>query len=299
MNNNQNKQHDFKIEFKKESHSLDVNTYIRSLSSLSVLLKEVNYQVCKSGPDINISVVAQESGSFDVIIRLQEAIKDSLPLVAEGAGALASIVSAALGVIQLRKHAKEIDKDKTEFNGNKVILKNSNGNTVYNTNITVYNLYDKNQAINDAITEQFRAVRDDKEVTSVVLHDDGENVVLDKDDIDTLSERQIIDTGDKEESVVRATLTVSKLVLDDRKRKWEFVYQGNKINAKIVDDEFWRRVLSSEEGFKCGDQLVCDLNIIREYDETLRVYLDKEYFVSHVSQHLPRVANEQTGFEMS
>ena len=96
---------------------------------------------------------------------------------------------------------------------------------------------------------------------------------------------------------VPAQLTISKLVLDNSERKWEFVYQGSKIGAKISDDLFWKKILAGEVRFANGDVLVGDLKIIREFDNTLGAYLNKEYCVLNVRQHLPRTNKIQTALE--
>src|SRR5690606_25673530 len=106
-----------------------------------------------------------------------------------------------------------------------------------------------------------------------------------------------IEIEDKEESTVPAQLKISKLVLDDRNRKWEFVWQGSKISGKINDQPFWDRILAGEVSFANGDMLVADLTIIREYDASLDTYLNKDYLVSNIRQHLPRTNHIQTTLE--
>lgn len=71
------------------------------------------------------------------------------------------------------------------------------------------------------------------------------------------------------------------------------VYQGNKINAKVVDDHFWQNVLAGIERFANGDKLVATLVITREYDQIIGAYLDKEYKVTDIRQHIPRDTGEQ------
>ena len=120
-----------------------------------------------------------------------------------------------------------------------------------------------------------------------------ETVQFNRDDFADLAEKRIIDTGDKEIVEVPATLTISKVILDNRDRKWELVYQGNKINAKVVDDHFWQNVLAGIERFANGDKLVATLVITREYDQIIGAFLDKEYKVTDIRQHIPRDTREQ------
>jgi len=288
----QNK-HDFKIKFEKTEYAINVDTYIQSLSALSVLLKEVNYQVDNSNPEVTINVVAEESGSFDVLLQIAEFVHDNHTIIRENVETLSWVVAIAVGVIQMHKWAKKADDAKTEMNGNKVILKDSNNNVIHQTNTTVYNLYKTNQTVSDAISNQFQAVEKDKEIDAITIKNNDEVTQFSRNDFADLAEKRIIDTSDKEIIEVPAILTISKIVLDNRDRKWELVYQGNKINAKIVDDKFWQNVLAGIERFANGERLAATLVITREYDQLIGAYLDKEYKVIDVRQHIPRDTGEQ------
>lgn len=288
----QNK-HDFKIKFEKTEHAINVDTYIQSLSALSILLKEVNYQVDNNNPEVTISVIAEESGSFDVLLQIAEFIGNNHAIIHESVETLSWVVGIAVGAIQIHKWSKKTDDTKTEINGNKVTLKDSNNNIIHQTNTTIYNLYKTNQTVNDAISSQFQAVDKDKEINAIMITNGDETVQFNRDDFADLAEKRIIDTGDKEIVEVPATLTISKVILDNRDRKWELVYQGNKINAKVVDDHFWQNVLAGIERFANGDKLVATLVITREYDQIIGAYLDKEYKVTDIRQHIPRDTREQ------
>lgn len=288
----QNK-HDFKIKFDKNEHSINIDTYVQSLSALSILLKEVNYQVDCTNPNIAVNVVAEESGSFDVLLQVAEIVQNNGTIIRETVEALSWVVTIAVGVIQLRKWIKKSDESKTEINNDSVTLKDSNNNIIHNTNLTVYNLFKSNQTVNDAVTSQFQAINKDDEIDAITITNNGTTTKIERDDFESLSEKQVIDTSDREIVNVSSTLIISKLVLDNRERKWELVYQGNKINAKITDDAFWERVLSGKESFANGDKLVCNLEISREYDVNLGTFLDKDYRIFDIRQHLPRETRDQ------
>jgi len=53
---NQNK-HSFNIKFEKTSHSLDVETYVKSLTALNAMVKEVNYQTNSTSGEVEIRVI--------------------------------------------------------------------------------------------------------------------------------------------------------------------------------------------------------------------------------------------------
>lgn len=291
----QNK-YSFRIKFEKTEPSINAETYVQSLISLSTIIREVNYQV-GSGPGVTVNVLAQEPGSFDVALEIAEVIQSNQALIRDGIAVLSGIVGTVVGVIQLKKHMKGADESKTEINGDQVSIKDNNGTLIFQTNNTTYNLYKNNQAVNDAVSDQFQAVNKDPEMEAVTITSGEEVVTLTKEDFSTLSEKRIIEVDDTEEVIVPAQLTISKLVLDNRYRKLEFVYQGTKVGAKIIDDAFWQKILAGEVSFANGDVLVGDLKIIREYDTTLGAYLNKDYSVINIRQHLPRVNKTQTSLD--
>lgn len=66
------------VSFKKSSHDIDVDTYIGTLRSLSVIAKEVNYKLSNRS-DIQLNVVTQKEGSFEAILSSLPALLVLLP----------------------------------------------------------------------------------------------------------------------------------------------------------------------------------------------------------------------------
>lgn len=288
--------YNFSIKFEKQQPSINAETYVQSLISLSTIIREVNYQT-GNGPAVAVNVLAQEPGSFKVVLELAEVIKNNQALIVGGTGSLSGIVTIVVGIIQLKKWSSKSDDSKTEINGDQVNIKDTNGNVIFQTNNITYNIYKNNQAVNDAVSAQFQAVTNDEEMEAITIQSDDDTVTLKRDDFSTLSQKRLIEVEDTEEVTVAAQLTISKLVLDNKDRKWEFVYQGSKVGAKIDDENFWQKILAGEVSFANGDVLVADLKIIREYDATIGTYLNKDYCVMNVRQHLPRTRHKQTSMD--
>lgn len=288
----QNK-YSFRIKFEKSEPSINAETYVQSLISLSTIIREVNYQV-GNGPGVTINVLAQDVGSFDVLLQIAEAVKENQTLIKDSVEILGSIVATTVGVVQLKKWMKKADESKTEISGDQVNIKDTHGDVIFQTNNITYNLFKNNQAVNDAVSDQFQAVNKDGEVDAVTIAASEGEVTFAKEDFETLAEKRIIEIEDTEVVTVPAQLTISKLVLDNADRKWEFVYQGSKIGAKVSDEAFWQKILAGDISFANGDVLVADLKIIRELDKNLGAFLNREYCVLNVRQHLPRANKVQT-----
>lgn len=287
--------YNFHIKFEKQQHSINADTYVQSLVSLSTIVREINYQ-SGTGPGVTVNVLAEEPGSFDVALQIAEVYNNNRELI-NATVALSTIVSTVVGLLQLRLMLNGADTSKSEIQGDQVNIKDVDGNVIFQTNNTTYNIYMSNQAVNDALSDQFQAVNKDREVEAVEIASSNERARFTRDDFSVLAEKRIIETADNEEVTMPAQLKISKLVLDNRDRKWEFVYQGVKISARVDDESFWDRILAGEIRFANGDVLVGDLRIIREYDQAVDTYLNKEYIVSNIRQHLPRVHHEQSAFD--
>lgn len=288
--------HNFKIKFDKQENSISADTYVQSLVSLSTIIREVNYQI-GTGPGVKVNVVAEQPGSFDVVLQIAEAIQDNYEIVMASAGTLAGIVGTAVGILQLKKMSKESDLTKTEIHGDQVNIKDVSGNVIFQTNNITYNLYTTNQAVNDAVSGQFQSINKDDEIEAVTITNNDDVTRFEKSDFSTLAEKRIIEIEDKDEVTVSAQLKISKVVLDNSNRKWEFVYNGSKISGRIDDQDFWDKILAGDVSFANGDALVADLKIIREYDPVLDTYMNVDYIVSNIRQHLPRTNHTQTTLE--
>jgi len=87
-------------------------------------------------------------------------------------------------------------------------------------------------------------------------------------------------------NIQQSGFLIFKIVFDD-KSKWDFIYRGNKINAKILDDMFYDKVDKGEK-FSKGDSLEVDLEITQYFEESVNVFLNRSYTITKVHQHRPR-----------
>lgn len=280
--------YNLRIKYGKEDHALDTDTYLESLAAMTTIMKEVNYQLAQT-ERISISVVAQDTGSFDVGLALK-AVQDVFnnDTVQYLAG-LATIVGL---LIQLRKKDDKIDKSKTEINGDDVTIKDVDGNVVMHTHRNVYNIYTTNQVVQDALSRNFKSLKDDESVTSFEYRNDGETVNVDRSEFESLAKKVEVQLPDREVTEIPANLIIVKVVFEGNDRKWEFLYNGVKIAANVVDDSFWQQI-NEGKSFAKGDELVADLKIVREYDENVAAFVNRDYQVINVREHHPRAYRQQ------
>ncbi len=286
----------FSVKYQKEQHSINAETYVQSLISLTTILREINYQI-GDNEGVGVNVLAQEPGSFDVTLEIIKLVNQNTSLIKVGVEVLAGLVTITLGVIELKKYFAKADNTKTVIEGDQVNIKDSNGDIIFQTNKSTYNIFMYNQAVNDAVSDQFESVSKDLEMEAISISTDHKTITVEREDFALLSQKRVVEVGETDTVEVAAQVTISKLVLDNPDRKWEFVYNGSKVSGKIVDKNFWEKIINGDVSFSNGDVLVGDLIIEREYDTSLGVYLNKDYSLSNIRQHLPRTRRQQTTLE--
>lgn len=283
-----------KIKFDGQAHQVDAQVFISTLINFSEIVKEVNREV-GSNKKIEIKIVATEKGSFDAHLVLQQVANSiQTELATQPVSAVAGVVAIVTGIYGFRKWLSTRNVDRAEpAQDNSVKVIDTNGDSIVVIG-NVYNIYNNNQGVNDAVSNSFATLQDDPSITGLEISDE-ENLLFraDKDDFESLSTKIVVEDENTKKIVKQAAnLTINKIVFEGAGRKWDFVYQGNNISANITDTDFYQQIDNGER-FAKGDQLQANLEITQVYDEALRVYLNKSYTVTKVVKHIPRDNPEQ------
>lgn len=277
-----------KMSFKKDDHQVDVDTYINTLKSLSIVAKEVNQEINKTS-DIQLKVVAQKEGSFESFI---EFCIVAGPIILELAQTVLPIIQTTLELYKL-KHFNN-DGDFIEVNqieDNKVQVRNNRGSIIVN-NYT-YNIYNNNQPVQDAMASTFSKLSDDDSINGFELDCEGENVAVNKESFPGMSKKAIIAPENVEEELKSAILVLVSPILKDCSNKWDFMYNATPIKANIEDKDFISRMLDHDIQFSVGDRMHVDLLVKNEYDKQLMMFLPKSYTVLKVKNHISGKEAEQ------
>lgn len=281
-----------RMKFDGQLHQVDSNTFVTSLIGLSEIIKQVNSEM-NPGAIVDIKINALEKGSFIAVISTAiSATANLLPTIVSNASNTITVVQ---GIYNLRKFLKgDKPKETRVLENGKIEIKDNNGNLTI-VNSTTYNIYTSNPTIHKAITGQFSALQEDPSVQSFELStedNDKESFIVDKMDFRDLSivKNNILDQDKKIEQII-AELTMNKLIFEtNQTRKWEFYYNGNKISANIIDNDFFKRI-DSGEAFAKGDRLRVELNVCKMLDKTVNVYVIESYTVTKILEHIKRPEN--------
>ena len=90
---------------------------------------------------------------------------------------------------------------------------------------------------------------------------------------------------DQNNKTVKSEVIVSIVKASfDKKLKWDFAYEGNKISAYVTDPDFQIRI-DKGESFSKGDCLLVDLETTSKWDESIKAALNT-YKIIKVQRHI-------------
>lgn len=286
------------IKFGGKTNQIDAKTFLNSLTSFVSIVEEINHEyVTEKKVDVKINAI--EKGSFIINLELLgTAYEAAAPLLQKDTILVISqIVATVVGLYELRKFLKgRKPNDKIDQN-DQVQLTNQNGEQK-NVNSIVYNFYSSNLSVKEALNNTFESLNSDSSVDDFEIIDDEETTVFQvkKDLFPELTDQDIDEDllPDQQSIRVRTSISLFKIVFD-KKYVWEFIYKGNKISAKIEDDNFFKKIDSGEK-FAKGDVIEVELEILQEYDESVNTFVNKKYSINKVYDHIPRSEQQNLDF---
>jgi len=250
-----------------------------------------------SHPDVilKIRVSPFKEGSFEIPIEVHQ-------YLAVGALAVNSIdwtsardsVKILIELIKLKLSLK--GKEPTIFektNNNYKITKNKNTH-IYIDQRT-FNINAKDESVAEALAKSFQALESDKEIKSFSVLDKQRKKIIDvpRKSFGVLSTQKKQTDSQEQRIKERTTLQIFKAVFDSG-YQWHFLYKGIKIRANIKDEKFQSRVKSGEK-FGRGDALDVDLEILKEFDEELKTYMNKAYSILIVYKKISQSVQDELG----
>lgn len=287
-----------KIKFGGKTSQIDAKTFLNSLTSFVSIVEEINQEFV-TDKKVSVKINAIAKGSFIIDLELLVTAYESIaPLLQkDNILVISEIVTTVVGVYQIRKFLKGRKPSEKTSDNDRIQLTNQDGEQT-NVNSIVYNFYNSNLSVKEALNNTFEALNTDRSVDEFEIIDEDEKPVFQvkKNDFPDLTDQDIDEDllPDQQSIRVRTTISLFKIVFD-KKYVWEFIYKGNKISAKIDDDNFFKKIDSGEK-FAKGDVLEVELEILQEYDDAVNTYVNKKYKINKVYNHIPRSEQQKLDF---
>lgn len=283
---------DLIITFGSRTHDIAADTLLTSLFTTTTLIQEINKELAPE-KRIEVKIKALQRGSFEVVSSIQEIVSQHPSLFGPGTIAyLSGLITIVVGVLQLRQFLKgEEPRTKQEIDTG-IKIENVDGDVLV-FDQKVVNIALGNQTVSDLVSKQFEKLNQDDQVQSYSVTTSAEEEPAfraDRNDFSYLQKKQVVAQDHVKEVVKNGVhLKIFKLSFDGG-YKWGFVFDGNKITANIKDPEFFEAIDGGEK-FAKGDELVVDLKVYQEYDQSIDGFVNQDYEIEKVIQHIPR--NEQ------
>ena len=292
-------QRSLKIIYGGDSHEIDAEVLIESLVSYSVVIQEASAYLSPESK-VNIKIKAHQEGSFELLLNI----------IADGGGGLfdkdtveyaGSLVAIVGGLYELNKFLSKSESDAADTQeisveniDESVIVKTNQGQITVNKN--VYHIYQSSDKAKEGLRNTFVKLKDAEEIESFDIIDEDRNESVfhaEKEDFAVMSSEKI-ETNRRTQREVRTgqSLSVFKVVFKEN-HKWEFFYNGVRIYASISDEDFSGKVTKGEVAFRSGDRMVADMEIVQVFNEAANTFVNDQYIITKVLQHIPRTTNIQ------
>ena len=257
------------------------DTLLSSLLGYVNLLNEVHKQL-NIPKKLNIYVSNTEKGSFivdlnlllDTFDKIKSLFGNALPFD------IKDIVEISAGLILLKAFLKKEKPKEVKKENDRVVIINID-NEKFAINETVYRLAKEDEFIDEAIIDMTESIEEDENIEGFEIKDNvGHTVKIGREKLKYLIIPNPI-FEEKTRTITRENvyLTVLKLVFAEN-RKWEFIFEGNKISANIEDDNFIKNL--DKYSFKRGTKLLCDLEILQVYSVRLDEFINREFNIKKV-----------------
>ncbi|MGV4530489.1 hypothetical protein [Ornithobacterium rhinotracheale] len=262
---------DFKIVFDSDNHEVDVETLVGCLMHTSNIIQEVNRSL-ETDKKIEIKIKALEKGSFEVHIELVEKLIASL-FSSNSINYAAGIVTTVGGLYHFAKFLAGNKPRKIENQGDNIKVENNKGDvTIIKGN--VYNIYNENKAVRDNISKQFEVLKKNDDISGFKFESKSTQTYISEEEFAAVATKiEALDDRDKEPKVeikedcklyiVRASFS--------NDLKWDFIYNGDKISAKMNDENILSAIDNGEQ-FAKGDYMVADMEITLYYDPSYGIH---------------------------
>lgn len=286
-----------KIVYGGNSHEIDAEVLIESLVSYSVVIQEASAYLSPESR-VSIKIQAQREGSFELLLDIV-ANEGGTIFNKENLDFAATLVTIVGSLYGLKKFlskdsdipGEDIQEISVENSDNSVIVKTNNGQIEVSKN--VYHIYQTSEKAREGLRNTFLKLKNAEEIESFeIIDQDTQQEIFraNKEDFKIMaSDKNEAKQKKQTEKKSDQELSVFKIVFKE-KYKWEFFYNGVRIYAAILDEEFSSKVSKGEIAFRSGDRMIADIEIIQVFNEAANTFVNDEYFITKVKKHIPRVS---------
>jgi hypothetical protein len=279
----------FVLHFGGLSHEVDALTFGSALVSIAGALRALNREI-NPGYSLEVAIDALGAGSFRARLKTE---KKSLANLFSTENT-ANWVIGGLVAILLDRSIFPPERPIIKVSHDMVIVQNGDDRVIIPKEVfDKVPTLERSVEVNQNIAKAMEALENDRSVKSFGItkgmNDPAPLIDIPREVFPVIrqnSERSTDDT--KRHYDTEAVLTIHKAVFEKSKRKWEFVWNGFKISAPILDDMFFERLVSREISISQGDAIEATLRVHQVYDKVSEIWINESYEVLRVGALVSR-----------
>ena len=277
----------FFLYFGVDEHHISAETLANSLLNFTNGLKRTD-NLINVGHELEIIVEALEDGSFKVKLRQ---VRKSLKNVFSKENVTA--LSISLLACAIWDFSNPDAKVTITVNTNEYIVETKDERIILPREAEKYiNSVKSDESIKKSIEKTFEALDSDKKIQSFEISKKDtkkrkDRIVIDRPNFQNLKAINQSEIDEKTK-VSDETLIIIKAILEKGKRKWEFLMDGNRISAPIIDEIFFDEFIAHKITIGPGDALKVKLLTTRKLDPKINLYVNSKYEVIEVVEHIPQ-----------
>jgi hypothetical protein len=288
----------YTFKYEGELEYIDIGTFITSQLHFTNIINEVKSELYPE-QKLDIKVKPLPKGSWQIeLMMLLSSVETEIFTPGNVIGALTLIITAVVGIIQIKQALKGKKPQKIIEQDEKITIQSAE-NVEINTTKQIYNIYANNLSVNYSLKKTFEVIDNDEEIDGIRLINEREEELMriDRPQFrDISADNEIFEEQSQETVIKEAGLRIFKVVFGEG-YKWQFYYMGNKISVDVKDHNFINRVESGDEDFSSGDQIIADLIIKQLYDKRVDTFINKSYTIERVLQHIKRPEQGKMDFK--
>ncbi len=283
-----------------DGSDIEVDTLIESLNTFKKVCQEI---MDKAEPEkkLALTVKGVDRGSviIDYGIALIDTVKQTKAFAPDAISYAANFVQTVAGIYALaawlRGRKPKKVKEQTKKNSETYVQVENNSGLVQNFDLRGANIYLQDSQLQEIIAQNFKTLDSDKRVKSFEIRDKKGKALtkINRDTFSEISRKDIEEDEGVDENKIKTEKVETTLPIKGQdwelKKGWEFYYNGIKITAKILDTTFKKKIEEGER-FAKGDSLVVELEIKKEFDQTIGVFINKSYAITKIKEHIKRGA---------
>lgn len=281
----------FVLYFDSPQRQINAYALATSLIGLADAVRSANAAV-NPGYYVEVVVETLEDGSFQAVVRtIYEKTRDLLSSEA--------VKAIVYGIIATHIYEVAIKTDappKITVSPEVVIVEVGKEKIIVPRDVyEAKKQLEKSERFTSAIGQVFQGAKSDSSVKGLGLKTQPDKSVpplyIPRDKFAIFDSRN--DSEGSREIIEFATLEISRAILSRGKRKWEFYWRGMRISAPVLDASFYDRFFAHEIMIAPGDGLRVALRITQVQSPDTGIYVNEQYEVVEVFEHIPRMQQRE------